>query len=142
MGISLALAFLTLLGADQETEDALKAFDKGYRNPDAHARAGAVAELARTQNLAIMSKLSELLTADEPPVRIAAAKGLAHIPRAESVELIFLPRPKSLFEMLSELSKRAEASSPQLSIGEWLAKLRALVRVEVWALEPAVPQIE
>jgi len=76
MGISLAVAFLALLGADQETEDALKSFDKGYRNPDAHARAGAVAELARTQTLPIMSKLSDLLTSDEPPVRIAAAKGL------------------------------------------------------------------
>jgi HEAT repeat protein len=76
MGISLALWFVALLGADQETEDAFKAFDKGYRNPDAHARASAVTELARTQNLAIMSKLGELLTSDEPPVRIAAAKGL------------------------------------------------------------------
>ncbi|HVR87156.1 MAG TPA: HEAT repeat domain-containing protein [Planctomycetota bacterium] len=76
MGLSLLLSCLALLGADQETEDALKAFDKGYRNPDAHARAGAVLELARTQNIAIMSKLAEFLTADEAPVRIAAAKGL------------------------------------------------------------------
>ena len=91
---------------------------------------------ARALKLGLVDELGGLDTA------VAAAKELAHIPRAESVELIFLPRPKSLFEMLSELSKGAEGLYPQFSIGEWLAKLRALVRVEVWALEPAVPQVE
>jgi len=91
---------------------------------------------ARALKLGLVDELGGLDTA------VAAAKELAHIPRAESVELIFLPRPKSFFEMLSELSKGAEASYPQLSIGEWLAKLETLVRVPVWALEPTVPRVE
>jgi len=105
MGISLALAFAAFLGADQETEDALKAFDKGYRNPDAHARAGAVAELARTQNLAIMAKLSDLLMSDEPPVRIAAAKGLGDFkenkPKAAAVLISALGAEGKEFDVVA-----------------------------------------
>jgi HEAT repeat protein len=103
MGISLALAFLSFLGADQESEDALKSFDKGYRNPDVHARAGAVAELARTQTLGIMSKLSDLLTSDEPPVRIAAAKGLGDFkenkPKAAAVLISALAADAKEFDV-------------------------------------------
>ena len=68
--------FLPLLAVDQESEEALKAFAKAYNSPNASARATAVATLAHTQTIPIMSKLAELLAADEPPVRIAAAKGL------------------------------------------------------------------
>jgi HEAT repeat protein len=68
--------FLPLLAADQESEEALKAFAKAYNTPNASARATAVGTLAHTQTIPIMSKLAELLAADEPPVRIAAAKGL------------------------------------------------------------------
>jgi HEAT repeat protein len=70
------IGILPLLAGDQESEEALKAFAKAYNSPNASARATAVGSLAQTRTIPIMSKLAELLVADEGPVRIAAAKGL------------------------------------------------------------------
>jgi HEAT repeat protein len=70
------VGILPLLAADQESDEALKAFAKAYNNPNASARATAVSSLSQTRTIPIMSKLAEILGADEAPVRIAAAKGL------------------------------------------------------------------
>lgn len=91
---------------------------------------------ARGKDLGLVDELGGLDTA------VQAAKVLAHIPRNESVELIFLPRPKNFFEMLAGLSNGATASYPQLSLREWFGRLESLMRLPVWALEPAVPQVE
>jgi HEAT repeat protein len=107
MGTSLALALLAFLFGDKETEDALKAFSKGYSTADANGRAGAVAELARTQNLVIMAKLGELLTADEPPVRVSAAKGLGefkeHKPKAAAVLMAALGADAKEFDVAAAI---------------------------------------
>lgn len=70
-----ALAFASA-GDDKEVEEALKAFSKSYNNPNASARAAAVAELSRTKNDKIAVRLAALLQGDETVVRIAAADGL------------------------------------------------------------------
>jgi HEAT repeat protein len=118
MGISLAFALFSLLSGDQASEDALKAFAKGYATADPNGRAAAVAELARTQTLPIMSKLGELLTADQPPVRISAAKGLGDFkeqkPKAAAVLIAALGADSKEFDveaaLLTALGTLAEES--------------------------------
>ena len=91
---------------------------------------------ARARELGLVDELGGLDAA------VRAAKELAHIRRSQSVELIYLPRPKGFFELFSELSKSARASYPQVSLREALARFETLVRVPVWALEPAVPEVQ
>jgi HEAT repeat protein len=118
MGISLVLSLLALLPADQASEDALKAFAKSYATQEPNGRAAAVAELARTQTLTIMAKLGELLTADLPPVRIAAAKGLGEFkenkPKAATVLITALDADSKEFDveaaLLTALGTLAEES--------------------------------
>src|SRR5438094_4131839 len=59
---------------------------------------------ARARELGLVDELGGLDAA------VRAAKELAHIRRSQSVELIYLPRPKGFFELFSELSKSARAS--------------------------------
>jgi protease IV len=91
---------------------------------------------ARAKELGLVDELGGLDTA------VQAAKKLARIPRSESVELIYLPRPKGFFEMLAGLSNDATASYPQVSLRGLFGRLESLMRLPVWALEPAVPQVE
>lgn len=56
--------------------EALARFKKAYKSREVTQRAAAVAELGKTDDRKVRSRLRKLLTADLPPVRIAAAKGL------------------------------------------------------------------
>jgi HEAT repeat protein len=98
---------LSLVAADQESEEALKAFAKAYNTPTASARASAVAQLARTQTLPIMSKLAELLMVDEASVRSAAAKGLGDFtenkPKAAAVLLEGLAAESKEFDVAASI---------------------------------------
>lgn len=70
------LSLMALLARDKESEEAIKAFAKAYSSSEVSARASAVTLLSQTRTLPVLAKLGELLTADEPPVRISAASGL------------------------------------------------------------------
>lgn len=100
---------------------------------------------ARARQLGLVDELGGLHTA------IAAAKQLAKIPESEKVSLVFLPPPKSLFEKILELMEETSVSGPLTSDTgqglagsprEWLERLEALARLPVWALLPAVPQVQ
>lgn len=107
MAVSLVLALFTFLPGDAESDAALKAFAKAYITPDANGRASAVTELSRTQTLVIMAKLGELLTADEPPVRISAAKGLGDFkeqkPKAAAVLMAALGADAKEFDVAAAI---------------------------------------
>ncbi len=63
-------------GDEKELEEALDRFKKGMSNPSGPARAAAVAELAKTPHEKTAARLGNLLGADVPAVRKAAAQGL------------------------------------------------------------------
>jgi HEAT repeat protein len=62
-------------------------------------RAAAVSELAHTQRAAVLSTLSELLSVDEAPVRLAAAKGLGEFTES---------KPKAAAALLNALGPNAK----------------------------------
>ena len=68
-----ALLFQDAKAAD----DAIERFKSAYKTRDASARAAAVAELGKTQDKKILSRLGKFLVVDVPMVRIAAAKSLS-----------------------------------------------------------------
>jgi protease-4 len=97
----------------------------------------------RARQLGLVDSLGGLDTA------IAAAKELARIPASEQVSLLRLPAPRSLVGNLLDLLGGEETSEDtvagrfrQLAVPSWLKGLEALEREPVWALLPAVPQVE
>lgn len=89
----------------------------------------------RARQLGLVDELGGLDTA------IAAAKTLAKIPPAEQVSLIYLPRPRPLFERIRELAG-ASVSRAGVVPREWLESFEALARLPAWTLLPAVPEVQ
>jgi protease IV len=97
----------------------------------------------RARQLGLVDSLGGLDTA------IAAAKELARIPSSEQVSLVRLPAPRSLLENLLDLLSGEDtlegtvaARFGRLALPSWLKGLQALEREPVWALLPAVPQVQ
>lgn len=90
----------------------------------------------RAKQFGLVDELGGLDTA------IARARELARIPPSESVSLLYLPPPKSLFEKLLDLASAASAFGPGPSLREWLAQLESLARQPIWAVVPGVPQVQ
>jgi HEAT repeat protein len=63
--------------AKETSKEALERFGKAYKAKDPSDRAAAVAELAKTLDDKVVTKLGALLVVDDLTVRIAAAKGLS-----------------------------------------------------------------
>jgi protease-4 len=109
-----------------------------------HLRVEAVNKIAqgrvwtgeRAKQLGLVDELGGLDTA------VARARELARIPPGESVSLLYLPPPKSLFEKLLDLASAASVFGPGPSLREWLAQLDSLARQPVWAVLPGVPQVQ
>lgn len=77
--LMLALALLAQAAKpeDAAATEALEKFKTDFKAKESAARAGAVSELAQTQNDKVYIRLAQVLTSgDEKEVRIAAAKGL------------------------------------------------------------------
>jgi len=97
----------------------------------------------RARQLGLVDSLGGLDTA------IAAAKELARIPSHEQVSLLRLPAPRSLLDNLLDLlsgeetlQDRVAARLGGLAVPSWLKGLQALEREPVWAVLPAVPQVQ
>ena len=78
---------------------------------------------------------------------IDAARGLAKIPKGQSVRLELLPPPKSLLERVLEIFGNAKVLSWNASPRSWLARpwlerLEALAREPAWAILPSVPEVQ
>jgi protease-4 len=73
---------------------------------------------------------------------IDAAKQLAKIPKEEQVTLIYLPKPRPLLNRILDLIGSASFVGGRASPGRWLQSLESLARTPVWALLPAVPEVE
>lgn len=89
----------------------------------------------RARQLGLVDRLGGIDTA------IDEAKRLAGIPGGQRVELVVLPPPKSFLESVSDLlngQTRVQALAPL----QWLSRLQALGRTAVWALLPAIPQVQ
>ncbi len=90
----------------------------------------------RALKLGLVDQLGGLETA------VGVAKQLAGIPAQEQVRIIFLPRPKSIFERLREVTSSASVWNPLSSIREDLARIEELARLPVWAILPEVPEVQ
>jgi len=97
----------------------------------------------RARQLGLVDSLGGLDTA------IAAAKELARIPSSEQVSLLRLPAPRSLLDNLLDLLSGEDTLEGmvavrlgRLAVPSWLKGLEALAREPVWALLPAVPQVQ
>jgi protease-4 len=73
---------------------------------------------------------------------IDAAKQLAKIPKEEQVNLIYLPKPRPLFDRILDLMGSASFVGGRASPGRWLQSLESLARTPVWTLLPAVPEVQ
>jgi HEAT repeat protein len=74
-----ALLLLSLLAPDdKEVEEALDRFKTDYKNSSAASRSSAVTELSKTQHDKTLAKIAGVLSSDEMPVRISAAKALGN----------------------------------------------------------------
>jgi HEAT repeat protein len=62
---------------DKAADEALEAFKAAYKSPSEADRVAAVNELAKVHHAKTLARLTSLLTMDGPPVRLAAAKGIA-----------------------------------------------------------------
>ena len=72
-----AILLLALLaGDDKAATDALTKFGTDYKAKETEAKVKAIDELALVQHDKITNKLASLFSAEDKPVRIAAAKGL------------------------------------------------------------------
>ncbi len=113
------LAFLT--GDEAATTAALDKFKTDYKAKEAATRAGAVTELARTQDDKIYAKLGQLLVVDANEVRIAAAKGLALVTENRKKAAIYLANglapnqkePMVAAAILEALGKVKESPAPE-----------------------------
>lgn len=90
----------------------------------------------RAKQLGLVDELGGLHTA------IAKAKELAKIPASEQVALVFLPPPRSLVERIIELVGSSRVLGGATSAREWLRTLESLAGEPVWALLPAVPEVQ
>jgi protease-4 len=90
----------------------------------------------RALKLGLVDELGGLDTA------ISAAKQLAKIPKSEKVSLLHLPPSKTLFEKLLELAGGAKVASASTSPRLWLQQIESLARAPVWAILPAVPEVQ
>jgi protease-4 len=90
----------------------------------------------RARQLGLVDELGGLDAA------INAAKALAKIPPTERVSLMYLPPPKPLFEKIRDLMGAASVAGPGVALRAWRARLDTLTRFHVWALLPAVPEVE
>jgi HEAT repeat protein len=79
LGFLLAGLLCARAGDDnKEVEEAMQRFKKGMANPSAPARAGAVADLARTPSEKAAVAIGSLLGSEADAVKIAAAEGLGN----------------------------------------------------------------
>ncbi len=90
----------------------------------------------QAHQLGLVDELGGLSTA------VDRAKELAKIPKGEKVSLVYLPRPKSFFAKLGELAEGTSVLARELRPRQWLANLEVLARVPVWALLPAVAEVQ
>ena len=75
-------------------------------------------------------------------VAVARARTLAKIPVEEKVSLLILPPRRSLWDKVLDLAGGSEVLSSQSSPRAWLRTLESLAGQPVWALLPAVPQVQ
>jgi len=98
----------------------------------------------RARQLGLIDRLGGLDTA------IAIAKELARIPPGEQVSLLRLPAPRSLVDSILDLLSGSEdtfgdavrAHFGRFTVASGIKGLEALAREPIWALLPAVPQVE
>jgi protease IV len=90
----------------------------------------------RAIKLGLVDKIGGLDTA------IETAKQLAGIPAGEKVGLVFLPRPKSLLEVLRQAVGGASILTEGFSLRPVLSRIETLARLPLWAIMPAVPRVE
>jgi protease-4 len=72
----------------------------------------------------------------------ARAKELARIPAGEKVSLLLLPPRRSLWEKMLDLAGETGVFRDRGSPRAWLRSLESLARQPVWALLPAVPEVQ
>ncbi len=91
----------------------------------------------RAKKLGLVDELGGLDTA------IALAKQLAKIPATQSVTLVTLPPPKTLWERIAEMTEGADLAraGPMAPLKAALVRLESLAGQPVWALLPAVPAV-
>jgi len=90
----------------------------------------------RARRLGLVDELGGLHTA------IARARALARISAKERVSLLLLPPRRSLLEKILDLAAGAESLPAMLSSRAWLQRLESLAGQPVWALPPAVPEVQ
>lgn len=90
----------------------------------------------RAIKLGLVDKLGGMDTALE------TAKELAGIPAGEKVGLVFLPRPKSLLEVIRDTIGGAEVLTEGFSPHRMFGRLEALARLPLWTILPAVPRVQ
>jgi len=90
----------------------------------------------RAKQLGLVDELGGLHTA------LALAKRLAKIPAEEKVAVLYLPPPRSLLDKILDLVEGTRELSPVTTVRAWLRSLETLAREPVWALTPAVPEMQ
>jgi protease-4 len=90
----------------------------------------------RAKQLGLVDELGGLHTA------IAAARELAKIPAGEKVGLLYLPPRRSLLDKILDLAGGAEVLRGSVSPRAWLRSLESLGSQPVWAILPAVPEVQ
>jgi len=75
--ILLVLAAAPAFQDEKAAEEALEAFKAAFKSTSEADRVAAVNDLAKVHHAKTLARLSSLLTADGPSVRLAAAKGIA-----------------------------------------------------------------
>ena len=73
---------------------------------------------------------------------IDAAKVLAHIPKNKPVQLEYLPAPRSFVERLFSAADDASLSGRAREMREWVRETKSMASQPVWAILPAVPQVQ
>ncbi len=71
-----AIFLLAALADEKAADEALDRFKAAYKNPSSAARATAVTELSKAPHEKTLKAIAPLITGEEVPVRIAAAKGM------------------------------------------------------------------
>jgi len=116
MTAAILLVLAVAPGAQDEkaAEEALEAFKTAYKSTSEADRVAAVNELAKVHHAKTLARLSALLTADGPSVRLAAAKGISGF-----VEL----KKPSASALSGALSGNAKETTVHAGLYEALGKL-------------------
>ncbi|HEV3027996.1 MAG TPA: hypothetical protein VG457_10515 [Planctomycetota bacterium] len=99
---------------DKAAEEALEAFKTAYKSTSEADRVAAVNELAKVHHAKTLTRLSSLLTADGPSVRLAAAKSIAGF--------VELKKPAAA-SLAAAMSANAKETTVHAGLYEALGKL-------------------